>query len=211
MVLDRGELLKALRAFKRGDFTVRMPLHLTGIDGEIAQAFNDLVELNENMTNELADTADQVGKEGHVGRRLVVPSATGGWQERSFRVADFIPLTSRLVVRFSVSDFGGDSTTEAGIDAVSVTSLDCNDTSSIVECGPGAVHVGCGPRADVLFVNGGTGGAERTIVVDTDTALSFVLAYAPDPRIGPVVERYRVGSREMVLLCRGAACPPGSR
>ena len=37
MVLDRGELLKALRALKRGDFTVRMPLNLTGSDGEIAQ------------------------------------------------------------------------------------------------------------------------------------------------------------------------------
>ena len=41
MMLDRGELLKALRAFKRGDFSVRMPLDLTGIDGEIAQAFAD--------------------------------------------------------------------------------------------------------------------------------------------------------------------------
>ena len=79
MMLDRGELLKALRAFKRGDFSVRMPLSLTGIDGEIAQAFNDLVELNETMTTELANTADQVGKDGHVGRRLVVAGAAGGW------------------------------------------------------------------------------------------------------------------------------------
>jgi signal transduction histidine kinase/CheY-like chemotaxis protein len=45
-MLDRGELLKCLRAFKRGDFTMRMPVNLTGIDGEIAQAFNDVVELN---------------------------------------------------------------------------------------------------------------------------------------------------------------------
>ena len=36
LILDRGELLKALRAFKRGDFSVRMPLNLTGVDGEIA-------------------------------------------------------------------------------------------------------------------------------------------------------------------------------
>ena len=32
MMLDRGELLKSLRAFKRGDFSVRMPLNLIGID-----------------------------------------------------------------------------------------------------------------------------------------------------------------------------------
>ena len=47
MMLDRGELLKSLRAFKRGDFSVRMPLNLTGIDGEIAQTFNDVVEMEE--------------------------------------------------------------------------------------------------------------------------------------------------------------------
>ena len=33
MMLDRGELLKCLRSFKRGDFSVRMPLNLSGIDG----------------------------------------------------------------------------------------------------------------------------------------------------------------------------------
>ncbi len=40
--LDRGEFLRALRAFKRGDFSVRMPSGLGGIDGEIARAFNDV-------------------------------------------------------------------------------------------------------------------------------------------------------------------------
>src|SRR6267142_772129 len=64
MVLDRGELLKALRAFKRGDFSVRMPLNLTGIDGEIAQTFNDVVE-----------------REGQVGPRMNVPGAAGSWAE----------------------------------------------------------------------------------------------------------------------------------
>ena len=54
MMLDRGELLKALRAFKRGDFSVRMPLNLTGIDGEIAQTFNDVVELEEAKAAEIA-------------------------------------------------------------------------------------------------------------------------------------------------------------
>ena len=59
--LDRGELLKALRAFKRGDFSVRMPLNLSGIDGEIAQTFNDVVELEEAKAAEIARVADVVG------------------------------------------------------------------------------------------------------------------------------------------------------
>ena len=39
------QLLSALRAFRRGNFSVRMPHNLTGIAGEIAEAFNDVVEL----------------------------------------------------------------------------------------------------------------------------------------------------------------------
>src|SRR5688572_11781971 len=81
MMLDRGELLKSLRAFKRGDFGVRMPLNLTGIDGEIAEAFNDVVELEEAKAAEIARVAEQVGKEGQTGQRMSVPGATGAWAE----------------------------------------------------------------------------------------------------------------------------------
>jgi signal transduction histidine kinase/HAMP domain-containing protein/ActR/RegA family two-component response regulator len=81
MMLDRGELLKALRAFKRGDFSVRMPLNLTGIDGEIAQTFNDVVELEEAKAAEIARVADLVGKEGQTTARMNVPGASGGWYE----------------------------------------------------------------------------------------------------------------------------------
>jgi len=79
MVLDRGELLKALRAFKRGDFSVRMPLDLTGIDGDIARAFNDVVEMNETLVAEIARVGDQVGKEGQIAQRVSLPGAAGGW------------------------------------------------------------------------------------------------------------------------------------
>ena len=81
MMLDRGELLKALRQFKRGDFSVRMPLNLTGIDGEIAQAFNDLVELEESKAVEVARVAELVGKEGQFNQRMSLPGATGGWAD----------------------------------------------------------------------------------------------------------------------------------
>ncbi|HWI99086.1 MAG TPA: HAMP domain-containing protein, partial [Burkholderiales bacterium] len=81
MVLDRGELLRALRAFKRGDFSVRMPLNLTGIDGEIAQTFNDVVELEEAKAAEIGRVADQVVREGQVGQRMSVPGASGSWAE----------------------------------------------------------------------------------------------------------------------------------
>src|SRR5947208_1680965 len=81
MMLDRGELLKALRQFKRGDFSVRMPLNLTGIDGEIAQAFNDVVELEEAKAVEIARVAELVGKEGQFNYRMTLAGATGAWAD----------------------------------------------------------------------------------------------------------------------------------
>src|SRR5688572_17712810 len=81
MMLDRGELLKSLRALKRGDFSARMPLNLTGIDGEIAQTFNDVVELEEAKAAEIARVADQVGKEGQTASRMSLPGAAGAWAE----------------------------------------------------------------------------------------------------------------------------------
>jgi signal transduction histidine kinase/HAMP domain-containing protein/CheY-like chemotaxis protein len=78
-VLDRGELLRALRSYGRGDFTVRMPLTLPGIDGDIALAFNEVVEMNGALAAEMARVSDQVGKEGRVGQRVGLHGASGAW------------------------------------------------------------------------------------------------------------------------------------
>src|SRR6185295_12184525 len=73
LMLDRGELLKALRALRRGDFSARMPLNLTGVDAEIAQAFNDVADLEEAKAAEIARLAESVGKEGQFKARMNVP------------------------------------------------------------------------------------------------------------------------------------------
>src|SRR5258708_6853903 len=80
-IQDRGAMLSALRAFKKGDFSVRMPMDLTGIDGEIAQAFNDVVEMNERIADEFARIREQVGKEGQISQRVRLPAAAGSWAE----------------------------------------------------------------------------------------------------------------------------------
>ena len=78
-ILDRGRLLKVLRAFRNGDFSVRLPLDLVGIDGEIAEAFNDAVEMNESIAEEFARIRDVVGKEGQIGQRVKLTAAKGSW------------------------------------------------------------------------------------------------------------------------------------
>src|SRR5579872_649726 len=67
--LDKKTLLTALLAFKRGDFSVRLPIELEGMDGKIADAFNDVIELHDRMSKELDRLSRVVGKEGKISQR----------------------------------------------------------------------------------------------------------------------------------------------
>ena len=78
--LEARHLLKALRSFKRGDFSVRLPSDLTGIGGDIAEAFNEVVELNEEVAREFQRLGRVVGKEGRIGERGKLSGATGEWE-----------------------------------------------------------------------------------------------------------------------------------
>jgi HAMP domain-containing protein/signal transduction histidine kinase/CheY-like chemotaxis protein len=77
--LDNRELLAALRAFRKGDFSIRLPRNLTGVDGEIAEAFNDVVELNDRMNKEFDRLGETVGRQGKINHRAKLPAATGAW------------------------------------------------------------------------------------------------------------------------------------
>jgi len=48
-ILDANQVLAALFAFKKGDFSVRLPVNQVGLAGKIADVLNDIFELNENM------------------------------------------------------------------------------------------------------------------------------------------------------------------
>src|SRR5438046_6978500 len=68
--LDNGQLLAALMAFKRGDFSARLPEDWTGVPGKIADTFNAVIEANERMTRELERIGRVVGKERSEERRV---------------------------------------------------------------------------------------------------------------------------------------------
>ncbi|MGE3754304.1 MAG: HAMP domain-containing protein, partial [Planctomycetota bacterium] len=77
--LDRRQLLAGLRALKRGEFGVRLPEDLTGIDGQICDAFNSLVELVGGVERELTSLRQAVGREGRTRKRLRRGDVHGGW------------------------------------------------------------------------------------------------------------------------------------
>ena len=76
---EMAELLAALRAFRRGDFSVRLPRGRSGVTGEIAEAFNEVVELNDRMTKEFDRLGDTVGRQGKISHRAKLPAAQGSW------------------------------------------------------------------------------------------------------------------------------------
>jgi HAMP domain-containing protein len=78
--IDRRQLVSALRALRRGDFSVRLPEDEDGVDGEIASLFNEVVSLNDEMTQEFERLSKVVGKEGKITQRGRVKNARGGWE-----------------------------------------------------------------------------------------------------------------------------------
>jgi methyl-accepting chemotaxis protein len=78
--LSKKMLLTALMALKKGDFTARLPVDLSGMDGKIADAFNEVVELNQRMADELARLSRVVGKEGKISQRAEMGDVTGSWK-----------------------------------------------------------------------------------------------------------------------------------
>ncbi|HZO27016.1 MAG TPA: HAMP domain-containing protein, partial [Chloroflexota bacterium] len=77
--LNERQLLAALRAVRKGDFSVRLPSDRTGLAGEIAEAFNDIVDQNARTAAELRRIANVVGRDGRIGQRASIGPVSGGW------------------------------------------------------------------------------------------------------------------------------------
>src|SRR5438093_654628 len=98
--LDTQQLLAALLAFKRGDFSARLPDDWTGIAGKIADTFNDLTRTNLRMTQELERIGRVVGKEGRITQRASLGDVSDSWAEaiRSVNnlIGDLVHPTSEM-------------------------------------------------------------------------------------------------------------------
>ncbi|MBI3313561.1 MAG: HAMP domain-containing protein, partial [Candidatus Omnitrophica bacterium] len=72
------ELLQVVKAARKGDFKVRFNPK-DGLVGEIGEALNDILELNENMSSEFARVASIVGEEGKITERASIGPVKGAW------------------------------------------------------------------------------------------------------------------------------------
>jgi len=72
-----------LTAVKNGDFSARLPADWTGINGKIADTFNDIVGMNDRLEREVHRVATVVGKEGKIGHRLNLGRVEGAWAQKA--------------------------------------------------------------------------------------------------------------------------------
>jgi HAMP domain-containing protein/signal transduction histidine kinase/DNA-binding response OmpR family regulator len=73
-------ILKCLIAVQKGNFAVRLPSDLTGLEGKVADAFNDIISANERMAKELKRVSRMVGKQGRIAQRATFSNYGGAWR-----------------------------------------------------------------------------------------------------------------------------------
>src|SRR5262245_23562920 len=72
------DLLSVMLAFRDGDFSARLPSDLVGVEGKIADTFNEVLAVSASRAREIRRVSFAVGKEGKLRHRMDVASARGG-------------------------------------------------------------------------------------------------------------------------------------
>src|ERR1700710_113997 len=75
------DLLHALQAMRAGDFSVRMTGDHLGVEGKIADTFNEIVAANQRMAQQLERVGQVVGREGKTRQRVKFGMPIGAWGE----------------------------------------------------------------------------------------------------------------------------------
>jgi len=88
--LDLNHLLYALQAMRVGDFSVRIASNQLGIEGKIADTFNEIVAANERMAKQLEQVGQIVGRDGKTRQRVRLGLSGGSWGEMESSVNTLI-------------------------------------------------------------------------------------------------------------------------
>ncbi|MDP2810714.1 MAG: hypothetical protein Q8O34_11250, partial [Rhodocyclaceae bacterium] len=66
-------------AYRRGDFTQRMPNDWTGVPGKIADTLNDIIDMADRTVGDFERVSREAGKAGKVSARMTAADPQGAW------------------------------------------------------------------------------------------------------------------------------------
>ena len=105
------DLLGALQAMRVGDFSVRLPVNAGGVEGKIADTFNEIVAANQTLADQLEGVGQVVGREGRTRKRVKLGFSYGAWGEMETSINTLIddllwPITevSRAIAAVAQGD-----------------------------------------------------------------------------------------------------------
>src|ERR1700722_3031033 len=78
----KNRLLKTLTSLNDGNFSVRLPSNLDGLDGKVAGAFNEIIGRMERYGDDLFRLRKEVGQKGKINERLPMGDSVGGWADQ---------------------------------------------------------------------------------------------------------------------------------
>jgi HAMP domain-containing protein/signal transduction histidine kinase/CheY-like chemotaxis protein len=94
------EMLDALTALKRGDFTTRLPTSWTGLAGKVGDTFNEVMDQLQGMTDEIDRVSHIAGKKGRIRQRANSGNLHGSWagtiESVNTLIADLVHPTSEM-------------------------------------------------------------------------------------------------------------------
>src|SRR5213080_1696477 len=95
--VDLPSFLSALKAVQKGDFSVRLPDHWTGVAGKVADTFNEVVEMNRRLASELERLRLAIGQHGKITERASVGPVSGAWADSITNVNSLVTRVAREV------------------------------------------------------------------------------------------------------------------
>lgn len=76
------DMLEALTALRRGDFTQELPPQPAGTpEAAVVQAYHELAQQLDTLTTELRRVVREIGVDSHLGCQAEVPELDGRWRE----------------------------------------------------------------------------------------------------------------------------------
>src|SRR3954468_10541782 len=75
------DLVAALQAIRSGNFSARLSGSLSGMEGKIADVFNDIVDANQRIAVQLERVGEVVGRQGKTRQRVKFRLSAGAWGE----------------------------------------------------------------------------------------------------------------------------------